>query len=451
MCNGAALHKSQADHGTCAPAWRLDKTAAAAHRWHMMQDEPSATGSHAAEVLIVGGGMVGMTLACALAGAGVEVAMIDRERPSAQAAPGYDGRASAIAHASAEALKGIGIWPLLEPHASPIVDIRVADGHPMRGVSPLFLHYDHREVGDAPFGYIVENRHIRTALAAFAAGLAGLTLLAPAEVTALVRDSHRAEARLADGGTVRAWLAVAADGRFSRIRNEAGIATRSFRYRQTSIVCTVRHERAHNGVAVELFLPGGPFAMLPMTDDRCNVVWTERADLAPLYLALDDAAFLDELRRRFGDWLGEIALAGPRFSYPLGVLHAERYTHLRLALVGDAAHAIHPIAGQGLNLGLRDVAALAELIVDSHRLGLDPAGPQVLERYARWRRFDNLLLTAVTDGLNRLFSNDIGPLRLARDMGLAGVNRLPPVKRFLMRHAMGVVGDLPRLVRGEAL
>jgi 2-octaprenyl-6-methoxyphenol hydroxylase len=411
----------------------------------------SSTDTRVADVLIVGGGMVGMTLACALAGAGVEVAVIDRERPAAQVAPDYDGRASAIAHASAEALKGIGLWPLLQPYASPIVDIRVADGHPMRGVSPLFLHYDHREVGDAPFGYIVENRHIRVALGAFAAGLPKLSLLAPAEMTELVRGSRQAEARLAGGGTVRARLAVAADGRFSRIRKEAGIAAGSFRYSQTSIVCTVRHERAHNGVAVELFLPGGPFAMLPMTDDRCNVVWTERADLAPLYLALDDAAFLDELRRRFGDWLGEIALAGPRFSYPLGVLHAARYTDLRLALIGDAAHAIHPIAGQGLNLGLRDVAALAELIVDSHRLGLDPAGPQVLERYARWRRFDNMLLTAVTDGLNRLFSNDIGPLRLARDLGLAGVNRLPPLKRFLMRHAMGVVGDLPRLVRGEAL
>lgn len=417
----------------------------------MAQNGALPSETRAADVAIVGGGMVGMTLACALAGAGVRVAVIDRERAAAQAAPAYDGRASAIAHASAQALKGIGIWPLLEPHASPIADIRVADGHPMRGVSPLFLHYDHRDVGAAPFGYIVENRHIRAALGVFAAGLSGLTLLAPAEVTELSRDSHRAEVRLADGGTVGAGLVVAADGRFSRVRKQAGIAATDLRYRQTSIVCTVRHERAHHGVAVELFLPGGPFAMLPMTEDRCNVVWTERADLAPAYLALGDDAFLDELRRRFGDWLGAIELTGPRFSYPLGVLHAERYTDLRLALVGDAAHAIHPIAGQGLNLGLRDVAALAELIVDSHRLGLDPAGPQVLERYARWRRFDTMLLTAVTDGLNRLFSNDIGPLRLARDLGLAGVNRLPPLKRFLMRHAMGVVGDLPRLVRGEAL
>lgn len=403
------------------------------------------------DILIVGAGMAGMTLACALAGAGVSVVVVDRSPPDAFVAPDYDGRASAIAHASAMALRGIGVWTRLAPDASPIKDIRVADGHPMRGISPLFLHYDHRDVGDAPFGYIVENRLIRKALADFAASLPTLRLLAPAAVSRLDRNRHRVEAVLSDGRRVRAGLAVAADGRFSQTRKDAGIPVTGFRYRQTSIVCTVRHERAHDGVAVELFLPGGPFAMLPMTGNRSNVVWTERADLAPAYLGLDDDGFMSELRRRFGGWLGEIELVGPRFSYPLGVLHAARYADNRLVLLGDAAHAIHPIAGQGLNLGLRDVAALAELIVDTHRLGLDPGGSQVLDRYERWRRVDNLLLTAVTDGLNRLFSNDIAPVRLVRDLGLAGVNRLPPVKRFLMRHAMGVVGDLPRLVRGEAL
>ena len=404
------------------------------------------------DVLIVGGGMAGMTLACALAGAGVHVTVLDRAAPTATAAPDYDGRASAIAHASAMAFRGIGVWPLLDPHASPIADIRVADGHPMRGVSPFFLHYDHRDVGDQPFGYIIENRQIRAALSEFAGGLPTLRMLAPVELTALERGSHHVEARLADGRTIRAGLVVAADGRTSQVRREAAIPVASFRYGQTAIVCTVRHERAHEGVAVELFLPGGPFAMLPMTGNRSNVVWSERADLAPVYLGLGEADFMDELRRRFGDWLGSIELTGPRFSYPLGVQHAARYADRRLVLIGDAAHAIHPIAGQGLNLGLRDVAALAELIVDSRRLGLDPAGPHVLERYERWRRVDNMMLIAVTDGLNRMFSNDIGPLRVARDLGLAGVNRLPPLKRFLMRHAMGVVGgDLPRLVRGEAL
>jgi 2-octaprenyl-6-methoxyphenol hydroxylase len=368
---------------------------------------PAATDLRA-DVLIVGGGLTGLTLACALAGAGAAVAVVDREAPAVQTETAYDGRASAIAFASARVLRGIGIWPALESAAEPILDIRVADGHPARGVSHLFLHYDHRDVGDEPFGYIVENR-------------------------------------------ATPQLAVAADGRNSRIRSEAGIGAASVSYGQTAIVCTVAAARSHAGVAVELFLPGGPFAMLPMTDSRCNIVWSERADLAADYLELDDDAFLDELGRRFGDWPGPIELTGPRFAYPLGLLHADRYTEQRLALVGDAAHGIHPIAGQGLNLGLRDVAALAELVIDARRLGLDLAGPAVLDRYARWRRFDNVLLAAVTDGLNRLFSNDIPPLRLARDLGLAAVDRLPPAKRFLMRHAMGIVGDLPRLVRGEAL
>jgi 2-octaprenyl-6-methoxyphenol hydroxylase len=411
-------------------------------------DSPSA---EQVELLIVGGGLTGMTLACALAGAGLRIALIDRQPAEAMVAAAYDGRASAIAHASARVLQGIGIWSGLDEDASPILDIRVADGHPARGISSLFLHYDHRDLGDDPFGYIIENRALRRALLARVAALPTLTLLAPAEITDLTRESQGVEAVLADGRRLRAALAVAADGRNSWLRRHARIPVTELRYSQTSIVCTVRHERPHTGVAVELFLPGGPFAMLPMTDNRCNVVWTERADLAPRYLELDDEDFLEELQRRFGDWLGAITLTGPRFSYPLGVLHAARYTDQRLALLGDAAHAIHPIAGQGLNLGLRDVAALAELVVDARRLGLDLAGPAVLDRYERWRRIDNMLLAAVTDGLNRLFSNDIAPVRLARDLGLAAVDRLPPVKRFLMRHAMGTVGELPRLVRGEAL
>ncbi|MBO6838537.1 MAG: FAD-dependent monooxygenase, partial [Alphaproteobacteria bacterium] len=207
----------------------------------------------------------------------------------------------------------------------------------------------------------------------------------------------------------------------------------------------------HDGVAVELFLPGGPFAMLPMTERRCNIVWSEQKDRAERFMAMNDADFLKELTLRFGDWLGEIELSGPRFAYPLSLQQAERYTDRRFALIGDAAHSIHPIAGQGLNMGLRDVAGFAEVLVDAARLGLDIGAPSVLRDYERRRRFDNVLLAAVTDGLLRLFSNDVPPVRAVRDLGLATVNRLPPVKHFLMRHAMGVVGDLPRLVRGEAL
>ncbi len=399
-----------------------------------------------AEVLIVGGGMAGLSLGCALAGAGVEVALVDREAPEALTDPGFDGRVSSIAHGSQRALAAIGVWDALADHAQPILEIRVSDGE-----SPLFLHYDHRDVGEAPVGHIVENRRIRRALFAAAARLDRLRVLAPRRVVALERGAGGVDARLDGGGRVRARLAVAADGRNSAVRRAAGIPVTAWRYRQTGIVCTVAHERPHRGIAHERFLPAGPFAILPMTGDRSSLVWTERADLAPAIVALDEAEFRAEMADRFGDFLGRLEVIGPRWSYPLSLLHAERYVARRLALVGDAAHAIHPIAGQGLNLGLRDVAALAEVLIDARRLGLDLGAGDVLARYQRWRRFDTLVLVAVTDGLNRLVSNDVAPLRLARDLGLAAVNRVTPLKRLFMRHAMGTLGDLPRLVRGEPL
>ncbi len=398
------------------------------------------------EVLIIGGGMVGLSLGCALAGAGVEVVVVDREDPAALTDAGHDGRVSAIAHGSQRTLATIGLWDDLGRRAQPILEIRVSDGE-----SPLFLHYDHGDVGDAPMGYIVENRHTREALFAAAAGHQRLRLLAPDRVVELRRGARGVEAERAGGGRLRARLVVGADGRNSATRRDAGIAVTAWTYRQTGIVCTVAHQRPHRGIAHERFLPAGPFAILPMTGNRSSLVWTERAELAPALMALDDAAFTAEMARRFGDFLGRLEIVGPRWSYPLALAHAERYVDERLALIGDAAHAIHPIAGQGLNLGLRDVAALAETLVDARRLGLDIGSAPVLERFQRWRRFDNLALLAATDGLNRLFSNDLAPLRLARDLGLAAVDRLPPLKRLFMRHAMGVVGDLPRLIRGQPL
>lgn len=403
------------------------------------------------DVVIVGGGMAGMSLGAALAGSSLSVAIVERMDPAVLKDAAFDGRTTSIAQGSAQVLRGIGLWPLVEAGAEPILDIRVADGHPARGISPLFLHYDHTEVGTDPFGYIIENRDLRDGLFRLAAGLPTLEILAPARVDETVRRADGASVSLSDGRRLECALVVGADGRNSPLRNAAGIQATAFRYDQTAIVCTVKHERAHAGVAVELFLPGGPFAMLPMTGDRTNIVWTERTDLASAYMALDDTAFLQEVRRRFGDWLGDLELAGPRFSYPLGLMHASRYTDRRLALISDAAHAIHPIAGQGLNLGIRDVAALAEAIVDAVRLGLEPGDATVLARYEAWRRVDNTILVAVTDLLNRLFSNDVPPIRAARDLGLAAVGKVPPLKRLFMRHAMGVVGDLPRLVRGEAL
>jgi 2-octaprenyl-6-methoxyphenol hydroxylase len=404
-----------------------------------------------ADMVIVGGGLVGLSLAAALGRAGLSVVVVDREAPGAAAGDAFDGRASAIAWGSAQALAGIGLWPRLVLQAEPIRDIRVSDGD-----STLFVHYDHRDVGDHPLGYIVENRHIRRALYAFLAETPEVTLLAPAAVERLAADGHGVEARLVGGHVIKARLAVACDGRNSPMREAAGIAVTRWDYPQTGIVCAITHEAPHRGIAHERFLSAGPFAVLPLPDSedgahRSSIVWTERRELAPAMLELPDDEFSGEIQSRFGQALGRIRVAGRRWSYPLGLLQAGRYVAGRLALAGDAAHAIHPIAGQGLNLGLRDVAALAECMVDAFRLGLDIGGAEVLARYERWRRFDSLVLIAATDGLNRLFSTDLEPLRVARDLGLGLVDALPPVKRLFMRHAMGLVGELPRLARGEAL
>ena len=398
------------------------------------------------EVLVVGGGMVGLTLGCALADTGIAVTVVDREDPARVVDAGFDGRVSAIAYGSRRVLEAIGLWPALAAQAGPILEIRVSDGD-----SPLFLHYDHAEIGDQPLGHMVENRNARRALFDLAAHQDRLRLLAPSAVDTVTRGVAGVTARLADGRDVRARLVVAADGRGSALRRAAGINVTTWRYPQTGIVCTVAHERPHRGIAHERFLPAGPFAILPMTGDRSSLVWTERGDLAPAMMALDDAAFGAEVARRFGEFLGDLEIVGPRWSYPLSLVHAERYVDTRLALIGDAAHAIHPIAGQGLNLGIRDVAALAEVLVDARRLGLDIGASNVLERYQRWRRFDSVVLAAATDGLNRLFSTDDPALRLTRDLGLAAVNRVAPLKRLFMRHAMGVVGTLPKLTRGERL
>ena len=399
------------------------------------------------ELLIAGGGLNGLLLGIACAGAGLTCAVVDRTDPAAMLEQGFDGRSSAIAYGSQQVLQALGLWPLIAAEAEPIREIRVADDN-----APLFLHYDHRELAtDAPLGWIVENRVLRRVLIEQARSLPSLVFLAPVEVGSVATSSTCATAALSDGRHTTVRLVAAADGAGSPLRHACGIRTVEWRYRQTAIVTTVHHERPHAGIAVEHFLPAGPFAILPMTGNRSSIVWTEREELAARLMALPDAAFAAELAARFGDFLGHVEPVAPRSSYPVGLMLAERYVDRRLALVGEAAHVIHPIAGQGLNLGVRDVAALAELVIDRRRLGLDIGSDALLQRYQRWRRLDAVLLAAVTDGLNRLFSNPVGPLRLLRDLGLAAVNRLPPIKRFLMRDAMGVTGDLPRLLRGEPL
>jgi 2-octaprenyl-6-methoxyphenol hydroxylase len=296
---------------------------------------------------------------------------------------------------------------------------------------------------------MVENQVLRRALLQRAEELPAIRLLAPAVTATLERREEGVEARLSDGARIRAALVVAADGRGSRVREEAGIRVTRWAYRQSAIVTTVEHERSHDFVAHEHFLPSGPFAILPLLPQtRSSIVWTERAEVAPAIMALDDVAFTVQLRRRFGGFLGDVRPVRPRFCYPLSLQYAAAARGRRLALVGDALHAMHPIAGQGLNMGFRDVAALIDVIADEAAAGRDPGSTTALARYERWRRFDNTLMLAMTDALNRLFSNDFAPLRLARDIGLAAVNQTPLVKRFFMRQAMGMMGDLPRRMRG---
>lgn len=398
------------------------------------------------DVVIVGAGMVGMALARALGMSGLKVGVIDRQAPAAAVLPHFDGRVTAIAFGPGGLLRQIGVFDRIAAAAEPIREIRVVDGD-----SPLLLHFDHREVGNAPFGHIVENRHLRLALQQAVAATPAVTLMAPASIRAMARGPAGITLDLAGGERLRARLVVGADGRQSWVRRQGRIGATEWTYHHAAIVCTVTHERPHRGVAVERFLPAGPFAILPMTGNRSSLVWTERPALAPALVALADAAFAAEVAWRFGDYLGAVAPIGGRWTYPLALTHATAYVAERLALIGDAAHAIHPIAGQGFNLGLRDAAALAEILVDGHRLGLDPGAAHGLARYQRWRRADALLMIAATDGLNRLFTVDAAPVRLARQAGLALVNRLPPLKRLFMRHAMGLAGDLPRTLRGLPL
>lgn len=398
------------------------------------------------DVIISGGGMVGLTLALALGQAGLDVAVIDRQAPVETLDPAFDGRASAIAFAGIRLFEGIGLWPYVKDHGEPITDIRVSDDK-----SLLFLHFDHHELGEGPLGVMLENRHIRLGLANAVAACPRVRMYAPDRIVVLERDADRVAVRLKSGGEVIAPVIVAAEGRQSAIREDANIRIFEWSYNQVGIVATIHHEQPHRGIAHERFLPNGPFAILPLQGNRSSIVWTEPTSIAGTIMSLGKRGFDAEMRKRFGDFLGHAQSEGPRWAYPLGAHLAGRMTDRRLVLIGDAAHGIHPIAGQGLNLGLKDVAALAEKMVDAARLGLDIGSPAVLESYARWRRFDNLVMTAATDSLNRLFSNRFTPLRLARGMGLGAVQRMPRLKKFFMAHARGTVGSLPRLLAGKPL
>lgn len=411
-----------------------------------------------ADVIIAGAGMAGATLAVSLHRAGLKPVLIDPMPFETQLEPAFDGRASAIAYAAFRQWRALGLGPAMEPHAQRIEQILVTDGRApgaaTGGPSPFFLRFDASEIADRsdgePLGYMLENRRTRQALSQ-AVAEAGLEVIAPARVEGVDVEAGCARVRLADGRELTAPLAVGAEGRGSAVRRAAGIGVIGWDYRQTGVVATVRLEHGHQGVAHEYFLPGGPFAILPLTDDRASLVWTERRPRAQALAAAGSDAFHAHLQRRFGEVMGRAVREGPVFTYPLSLQLAERFCAPRIALLGDAAHGVHPIAGQGLNLGLKGAAALAQTLVEAARRGEDIGSAAVLERYARWRRFDTAMLTAGMDAFVHLFSNDNPAVRLARGLGMAAVNRIGPARRMFMQQAGGAFGDLPRLLRGEAL
>ncbi len=410
------------------------------------------------DVIVAGAGIAGATLALALHQAGLKPVLIDPVVFDAQVAPTFDGRASAIAYAAFRQWKALGVGAALEPHAQRIEQILVTDGQTpgaaSHGTGPFFLRFDSAEIADTsdgePLGYLLENRHIRAALAKAVID-AGIEVLAPARVAGATFGPREAVVTLADGRTLSAPVAVGAEGRGSVIRTEAGIGAVGWNYPQTGVVATVRLERPHEGVAHEYFLPGGPFAILPLTDNRASLVWTESHSRGSALKSARPEIFHAHLQRRFGDFIGEATVDGPVFTYPLSLQLSERLVAPRAALLGDAAHGIHPIAGQGLNLGLKGAAALAQVLVEAMRLGEDIGSEVVLERYAAWRRLDTVSISLAADAFVRLFSNDNPLVRVARGVGMAAVNRIGPARRFFMSEAGGAVGDLPRLLRGEAL
>lgn len=407
-----------------------------------------------ADVAIAGGGFVGMALALALAGAkggeDLNIVIVDAADPEVLAPP--DPRASAITAASRRMLDRLGVWRDLAADAQPVTGMLITDSELRHPVRPPLLSFDTEEGSDdtGPAAYIVENDRLAAALRARLADHAGISLIAPDRVESF-SDSGGASLTTASGATVRAALIVGADGGNSRVRAGAGIRHVGWDYGQWGIVATVRLARPHRGKAVQHFLPAGPFAMLPLPHERASLVWTEEAKTARALLALDNAAFQAELQRRLGRQFGEAALEGPRLGYPLTFLLARAFVQQGVALIGDAAHRVHPLAGQGLNLGFKDVAALAEVVLEGRAMGLDIGSLTVLERYQRWRRFDAVSSALAYDGLNRLFSNRSGLLRMARDVGLGMVDRLPRLKQVFVREAAGEAGAVPKLMRGEAL
>ncbi len=415
----------------------------------MTQDTAPRTASQS-DILIVGGGLNGPATALACARAGLTVTVIDTLPRAARTSDTFDGRGYALSLGSHRLLRAIGVWGAVADHAQPILDVKVTDGKPGEGPAPFMLEFRDGEIDESPMGYMVEDRYLRQAFLKALDDHPNITQI-EGLVTEQTVDVSGVTLTLNDGRQLKGKLVVGCDGRKSGTAERAGIKRTGWGYGQTALVCAISHERPHNGCAHQFFLPPGPLAILPLPGNQSSIVWTEKDKVAQNIQALSDEDYLAVLRPRFGDFLGEISLAGKRFSYPLNITLANAFYAPRVALVGDAAHGMHPIAGQGLNAGLKDVAALAEVLIEAHRRGEDIGREDVLDRYAQWRRFDISTMALMTDSFNKLFSNDNPILRIARDIGMGVVNSMTGLRRAAIREAAGVNGDLPKLLKGQPL
>ena len=403
------------------------------------------------DIIIVGGGLIGSALAIALSSIGFDVTVVDRQSNKLTKSQNFDGRAYALSHASIRMLKVLGIWNYFKENAQPILDIKVSDGRVGEGASDWFLHFDHQELEEGPMGHLIEDRYIREALKTDIEMSKQIKYIYNAEVISQNVKDTGVSLNLSDGQVLRTQLLVGCDGRNSKIAHWSNISHVGWNYNQTALVCALSHEKQHFGVAHQFFNPAGPLAILPLKDNKSSIVWTETKDRAKHINDMCDEDYLNALSPFIGNFLGSINLVGDRFSYPLGLSLADSFIAKRTVLVGDSAHGIHPLAGQGLNLGLKDIAALTEVLALAKRRGESFSSKQVLERYQKWRRFDTSAMAVATDSINKLFSNDNIILRSMRDVGLGSVNATPHLRRSFMRHAAGLSGDLPKLLQGQII
>ena len=398
------------------------------------------------DIAIVGGGLNGPILALALAQAGIKSTVIDALTTKVRKNAGFDGRSYAVALTSQRLLNNIGLWTNIKDNAQAILEIKVSDGRAGEGPSPFFMHFDHAEIEDGPMGYMVQDRYLRRTLLDAMAENPNVTHIQGETVVGQDVISGGVSVTLSSSKKISARALIGCDGRGSGTAERAGIKRIGWGYGQTALVCAIEHEKPHGGIAHQFFMPTGPLAILPLTGNRSSIVWSETEANATAFNALSDAEYLTMLRPRFGNFLGEISLAGARYSYPLALSITDRLVADRTALVGDAAHGLHPIAGQGLNAGMRDIAALVQIITEAQKRGEDYGSLAVLKRYEEWRRFDNTALALATDTFNKLFSNDNLVLRLGRDLGMGLINKLPGLRRGFIREAAGLSGDLPDLM-----